>query len=260
MKNITMLKRAEPREILETIIEERIPAIMSYLSRGKWHVAKVNVVRLGANRLYVEIAPRKKPHPLNIKINQPVGFAIKFGYGKFIFDTKVMSLEPSLDRVSGGVIVFEVPTKIEMVQRRSFFRVSVPKAMKVNAQIWHRNTLSDEMENPNTYWQGTLVDISAGGAQLALPAEFNPDLKKGQFLGVRFTPMPYEKPIQFNAQVRCVLPTADESMICYGVQIVGLEATEEGRLMLERLCSVIESYHQMNQSSVKHQDFQSTCR
>ncbi len=256
MKNYSMLRKSEPREMLETIIEEQIPAIMSYLSKGKWHVAKVNVVRLGANRLYVEVAPRKKPHPLNVQIEQPVGFSIKFGYGKFIFDSKIVDLEPSLERTSGGVLVIEVPRTIEMVQRRSFYRVKVPGSMKVNVQVWHRNSATEEVKAPeNSYWQGRLVDVSAGGAQIALPADKNPDLKKGQFIGVRFTPMPYEKPIMFNAQVRCVLPTVDESMICYGVQIVGLEASKEGREMLDRLCNVIESYHQMNQTSIKNQDF-----
>jgi hypothetical protein len=52
----------------------------------------------------------------------------------------------------------------------------------------------------------------------------------------------------FNAQVRSVLPTADRTSLCLGLQIVGLEASEEGRQVLSRLAKVVECYHQINQS------------
>ena len=36
--------------------------------------------------------------------------------------------------------------------------------------------------------------------------------------------------------------------LCLGLQIVGLEASEEGRQVLSRLAKVVECYHQINQS------------
>ena len=95
MNEIMMLRGAEPREILETAIEEKVPAIMSYLSKNKWHVTKVLLTNLGANRLNIEIWPKDKPHPINIHTNQPVGISLKYGYGKFVFDTTVVGLELS---------------------------------------------------------------------------------------------------------------------------------------------------------------------
>jgi hypothetical protein len=49
-------------------------------------------------------------------------------------------------------------------------------------------------------------------------------------------------------QVRNVLPTADRTSLCLGLQIVGLEASEEGRQVLGRLAKVVDHYHQVNQS------------
>jgi hypothetical protein len=69
-------------------------------------------------------------------------------------------------------------------------------------------------------------------------------------VGVRFTPMPYETPLMFTAQVRNVLPTAGRDGLCLGLQIVGLEASEEGREVLARLAAVVDRYYQMNQSHV----------
>jgi hypothetical protein len=330
MSEVVMLRGAEPREILQAAIEKRIPAIMSYLSKGKWHVAKVLLTNLGANRLSVEVGPQSrhmgferassstsqdgipdastgvgegdsdlqkgrkmepiKPHPVNIQVNQPVGISLKYGYGKFVFDTSVEGLEPSTDSTTGGTIVLAVPDKVEIVQRRSYFRVDVPRSLKVNVLLWHRrrnrgakSEKRDTKDEIRNYWQGRLVDISAGGAQIVVDngvpqhalsglgppvqrpedSQFTkdreteaPDFKKGQFIGLRFTPMPYETPLMFDAQIRNILPTADGKSNCLGLQIVGLEASVEGRQVLQRLCNVVERYYQINQSSAKQQDMQ----
>jgi hypothetical protein len=273
MNEVEMLCGAEPRRILETVIDKEVGAIMSYQSGGKWHVAKVLLKDLGACRLDVEIMPTRRPHPINIRPDQPVGVSLKFGYGKFIFESRVIALEPSAEGTGGGTIVLAVPDRIEIVQRRSYFRVDVPKSLKVNTLLWrrarqdgqghnndgdHAQSNVDRQARPSHYWQGRLVDISAGGAQIAIDGDHNEDFKTGQFLGVRFTPMPYETPIMFNGQIRNILPTADGKSICLGVQIVGLEASPEGRQVLQRLCTIVERYYQINQSSIKQQDFQAT--
>ena len=274
MNEVVMLRGAEPREILKTAIDEKVPAIMSYLSKNKWHVTKVLITNLGANRLNIEIWPKEKPHPINIRINQPVGISLKYGYGKFVFDTTVVSLELSQapDRQGqSGTIVLAVPNRIEIVQRRSYFRVDVPKSLKVNVLLWHRGlnrvpeptswNLDKREDNSNQasdkrqdYYKGKLVDISAGGAQIAIDTAQKPDLRKGQFIGLTFTPMPYEKPLILDAQIRNILPTADDKNICLGIQLVGLEASPEGRQVLQRLCNIVEHYFQINQSGAKQQE------
>lgn len=257
MNEVVMLRGAEPRKILQTVLENRTSAIMSYLSRGKWHVAKVLLTDIGANWLNIGVSPGEKPHPINIRIGQPVGISLKYGYGKFIFETTVVGLEPSPDSTNRGTIVLVMPERIELVQRRSYFRVDVPRALKVNVILWHHcYTNGDRRVTPEHYWQGRLVDISAGGAQITIDAAQKPDFKKKQFIGLRFTPMPYETPLMFNAQIRDLTPTSDSKSICLRLQIVGLEASPEGRAVLQRLCNVVEQYYQINQSSAKQQDMQ----
>ena len=115
--------------ILKTVIDEQVPAIMSYLSRGKWHVAKVLLTNLTGNRLSIEsIRAKKKQRPINIQIEQPVGISFKHEYGKFVFDTTVVSLEPSPDADSGcgGTIVLSAPDKIEVVQGEAIFVLKFP--------------------------------------------------------------------------------------------------------------------------------------
>jgi hypothetical protein len=254
----------------------------------------VLLTNLGANGLDIRLAPRKTDSstvlsslskdspPLNIQVNQPVGISLKYGYGKFIFETTVVAIQPSSDPTSGGTIALMVPERIELVQRRSYFRVDVPSSLKVNVMLWHRR-YTDEMSETlasaerveagqqietqtsdsrrlpqGSYWQGKLTDISAGGVQIVVDTGQKPDFKRGQFIGLRFTPMPYEMPLMFDAQIRNILPTAGEKSICLGLRIVGLEASSEGRQVLQRLCNVAEHYYQINQCTLNGRDFQTT--
>ncbi len=257
MNDIMELKGVEPRKILKALTEQKLPAIMSYMSKGKWHVAKVLLTDIGATWLTAEVAARKSPQPINIRIDQPVGISVKYGYGKFIFETRVVALEPSGKPDCGGIISIVLPDRMEMVQRRSYFRVEVPAAMKVNALVWHRRgNEGNSVGDPENYFQATLVDISAGGLQVAIDSTHKTDFRKGQFVCIRFTPMPYETPLMFDAQIRTILPTADSERLCLGMQIVGLETSSKGRETLSRLVEVVEHYYQMNRCDVRQRNLQ----
>jgi len=298
MNEVMTPRGVESQKILQIAIEKKIPAIMSYLSKQKWHVAKVVLADLSGDRLSVEtIAPatsdlprRNGQRPINIQVGQPVGISFKYEYGKFVFDTAVVGLEPTRNtggcRQGGGTIVLAKPDKIEVVQRRSYFRVNVPESLKVQVLLWHRpagKPGSDAWEGPSRALRtpapagstdtdrvlggcvGRLVDISAGGAQVIVPREgsgapgqeadpsaaVGTSFKKGQFVGVRFTPLPYETPLILSAQIRNILPTADGGNTSLGLQIVGLEASPEGREVLTRLIGIVERYYQINQSGAK---------
>ena len=255
-------------KILQIAIDMKVPAIMSYLSRDKWHVAKVLLTALDGDKLSAESTISRRQRPINIRMDQPVGISFKHGYGKFVFDTTVKALEPSTDpetnRQCGGTIVLAVPDKVEVIQRRSYFRVNVPESLHVKVLLWHRTSRREETDpkhdptcEMNDCCQGRLMDISAGGAQVIVPNQNDAgktSFKKGQFISMRFTPLPYETPLILSAQIRNVLPTADEKNASLGLQIVGLEASPEGRAVLTRLIGIVEKYYQINRSSVKQMD------
>ncbi len=284
MNEMVTLRDEQSEKVLHTVINEKTPAIMSYSSRGKWHVAKVVLVDLTDGNLKIEsLHSDKKQHPINIQVDQPVGISFKHNYGKFVFDTTVKSLEPcshAAELNNGGLIVLACPENIKVVERRSYYRVEVPESLKVKVLLWHRSAKQESMNQSKSkqdinceYCQGRLIDISAGGAQLIAPAkneEFgsedenqpesdncmitnveNMNFKKGQFVGMRFTPMPYETPITISAQIRNVLPTEDGQGLSIGLQIVGLEASPEGHQVLSRLIGVVGKYYQLNQTGVK---------
>lgn len=280
MNEGAVLQEVVPREILQIVIEKKTPAIMTYLSKDKWHVAKVLLTSLANDGLSIEsFHSEKKPPVINIRLYQPVGISFKHGYGKFVFDSTVIALKPSADPnqpQAGGTIVLAVPGRMEVIQRRSYFRVEVPDSLKVSVLLWHRtrkeaqSDVKDTKYQTHNYFQGRLVDISAGGLQVMIPSQVQanvvasqgttfvqrPDFKKGQFVGVRFTPMPYETPLMFSCQIRNILPAADKSSMYIGLQIVGLEASPEGRKVLSRIVGIVERYFKISQSGAHQHDLQ----
>lgn len=254
MGSVFTLDSEQSMEMLNCAIGQRIPAIMSYMSKNKWHVAKVVMVKQSDRSIHLETMHQgRRQQPLNIQIGQPVGVSFKHAYAKFVYDTAIQALMPCTDPSKGGTIVVARPDKIEAIQRRSYFRVNVPRNMKVNVVIWHRSgRRMPTTETPKCY-SGQLMDLSAGGAQIAIPlvkgeaGQEKLDFHQGQFIGIRFTPLPYEMPLIINAQIRTILPTADENAVCIGLQLVGLEASQEGRETLTRIAQVVETYFQMNE-------------
>jgi len=251
MNDVAMLRGAEPRKILQTIIDQKAIATMTYSSGGKWHVAKVQPTGIGANVLEVELIAGKKPYPVNIHISDSVGISIKYGYGKFIFKTKIVGLEPPSQAYSGGKVVLALPRQVEMVGRRSYFRARVPQSLSVEVLLSHHGTGSSTHKSCQRCWSGELVDISAGGMQIAFDSAGCPQLRSGQFVSLTLTPTPGEPAIVLTAQVRNSFPAADDKSVCIGLQIVGLEANPEGGFILSRLAEIVEHYHRMNQAYSK---------
>lgn len=124
MNSIMVLRNGELRKVLDSLVSEKVPAILSYSSRDKWHVASVIISGFKQGELIVEVSPRQKPHPVNINVGQSVGLSLKYGYGKVIFNTGVAALEPLLNVIGGGIITLAIPEKIEFIPRRSYFRVA----------------------------------------------------------------------------------------------------------------------------------------
>ncbi len=263
MNQVLKLGGPEPREILKDVIEKKVPAILSYSSKGKWHVSKVILTDFGAQRLTAELCHKEKPRPLNIQLDQRVGMSIKYGYGKFIFDTVVLGLGPPSKEDSAGTIIMKMPERIELVQRRSYFRVDVPELLRVEVKICRRGRQENNTDIPDDHCcRGRLIDISAGGLQAAVEAVQKPVFKKGQFVQLTFVPVPYQEPLFFTAQIRNVLPTADQRHLCYGLQTVGLESSPAGRQTLARLVEVVENYYQISKAGTGQIDDQSrrACR
>ena len=129
--------------------------------------------------------------------------------------------------------------------RRNHVRLNVAEPLEIEVLIWHGGRKDDYHKLlPGHSWRGKLVDISEGGAQVAIDTAEETTLGKGRLVGLEFAPESAGALLTFDAQVREILPTADGHNICLGLQFVGLEANPEGRQCLQRLCNAEGVYQE----------------
>jgi anti-anti-sigma regulatory factor len=160
-------------------------------------------------------------------------------------------LQPSIEQLSSGTLELRSPDGSGTLQRRNYKRLSVPAPLEINVILWHGGRKDDYHKAlPGHCWRGRLVDISEGGAQVAIDTETQTTLGKGRLVGLEFTPNPAQAVLSFDAQIREILPTADGKNICLGLQFVGLEANPEGRQGLRRLCGSTGVYQAVKESAV----------
>lgn len=250
MTEAELLQNKEMVSIFNRAVLEKTPAILTHMSKNKWHMSKVIISDVGSETVHVELAPKQRPLPINININQPIGLTFKLEHNKYMCESVICGLEPSAKPNCGGRLVVEKPVTLDKIQKRSYHRAQVPKETEVNILFWHRGYSDNQQSVPlEESWEGKLVDLSAGGLQIGLEESKSSNFKRGQIIGMKFTPLCHQKPLIIEGQIRHMAKTASNEHVCLGVQIVGLEATEHGREKLKQLASVVDEYHELNKQN-----------
>lgn len=160
-----------------------------------------------------------------------------YGFDKVfeIANASEVIIKPSTKQVSCGTLELRSSDNAKPFQRRNYVRLHVPSPLEIDVLLWHGGRKDDYHKMlPGHSWRGRLVDISEGGAQVAIDAAEGTTLGKGRLVGLEFRPKPTESLLEFDAQIREILPTADWKNICLGLQFIGLKANPAGRQGLHR--------------------------
>ena len=247
MKKSQILKGKKIKKTLELVVARRAAAVMTHIAAGKWKTTNVNFTVGSGNAIHMSIDNNESQGPINMQVDQPVGISFEHESERYIFETMVIGFEPTVNQNQTGEILFLIPEKMEKMGRRAYLRQDVPDTLKVKVLFWHRGYNDDCTEVPSeNYWQGRLVNLSAGGVRLAIALDQAPNFKIGQIVGLQFTPMPYEKPITLEGQVKHFENTEDSRELVLGVHALGLEANSQGRIILHRIIDVVNRYQQLN--------------
>ncbi len=251
-----MLLGRKTRELLEYVLEQGIMLKLSYMEQGRWYVGPAKIVTLYPESFVAQIKRINKVHPLALSSEQLVGVCFQCdgekGHDKFIFGTSVTSGTADCDKDSQS-ITLALPEEIEVVRRKSYLRVSVPDSINVEAQLWHRATAAEDNGRAVAQvchgFAAKLVSLAADRLEVAVSTDQGPDFSKGQYVRLKFTPQDNETPISLNAYVRHVLPAREAKEVVIELEMVGLEASPEGRMVLRRLCNVVSRYRAMLHST-----------
>jgi hypothetical protein len=243
MNHSQVIVTEELREVLDIAIEQNISTVVSYLTKGKWHMATANPCLYTDTTIHLELSPDQNTGPVDIQIDQPLGLSMQIGRDKHIFESIVLGLEPVVNEEKKGKVVIRMPRSMEKMQRRAYNRVAVPNSLRVAALFWHRGYTDNSTQVPmESYWQGEVTDLSAGGIQIAVDIAMGGCFKDQQLIGLQFTPMPYEKPIVLEGKIQHVAAIDGTDSLQLGIEFVGLEASADGREKLRRIVQTIDQY------------------
>jgi hypothetical protein len=252
MSQSNILKGQELMDVLTTAVSEKSLALMSHLSQGKWDSREVYITGVSDVAIHLQVKSDDSGMELDMTIDQPVGMSLLQGFSKYIFEAPVMGFEPSINGGASGAIVLSTPHSIERMQRRSYSRIAVPEGINVKVLFWHRGYTDGTTEVPiEHYWQGGLMDLSAGGLQIEIDKNSSQNFRVGQIVGLQFTPMPYEKPVVIEGLVKRDIEDQEDGASIVGIEFLGLESEGSGRAKLHRIIDIISTYETANMEAAR---------
>ena len=245
---IEVLEKKELMDCLDEAVTGHRVGIMTYLARGKWQITRVGFVSVSDHAVILEVLAKDKSDFERIQVNQPIGMSFQHDFTKYIFESSVLGIESLVNIGKQGKLLLKIPEQISKVHRRAYQRQSVPDNLTVKVLFWHRGYLDQVKTAPlEHYWQGRVMDVSAGGMRLIMSLDMQDCFSIGQLVGLQFTPMSYQKPILLEGHIRYMRDEPDRKQLYIGVEFLGLEASPEGRDILQRLLGVVNEYQVMNQ-------------
>lgn len=250
INHIEILQGADLLNTLSLAIDNHKAGIMTYLNGGKWQVVRVGILKYTDQCIVIEILSGEKEVSNQFRINQPVGMSFQVDYVKYIFESVIYGVESRAAGSDKGRLLLEQPEKIQKIQRRAYQRQPVPKELNVKVLFWHRGYLDVVNTVPaDHYWQGQLVDLSAGGIRVIIGMDKKECFTIGQVIGIQFTPMWYQKPILVEGHLRYLTEDETQQILYLGIEFLGLEASIEGRQILQRLLDTVEEYQKLNKQA-----------
>ena len=216
------------------------PIVGSFMVDGKWRLIELHVC--GCSDDFVDFHSQNSCEQLQPE--HPIGVCIHLGYFKYLFDSTVLT---TISHEASWRVLLNPPDVAERIERRAYHRQPVPVNTTVKVTFWHRGYLEEFEHLPTEhYWQGTLLNLSAGGARFEIELEHKKHFCIGQVLGIQFTPMSYQKPLMLESHVKYTEEQSDRRHFRIGVEFLGLEASREGRHILDRILEVTREYEAMN--------------
>lgn len=243
MVNAEVLNQQEVTDVLTAVCTGGLECTMSYLVNGRWNVGNVHICEISRITLQLELDSETESREMAVKIDQPVGIMCHYEQSKYMFETSVIGFESGINDGQGGRLIVSFPVSCECVHRRVYERVAVPDSLYVDVLFWHRGYTDGRGGVPvDNYWQGLLIDLSAGGLLMSVEDRFRTNYRDGQLIGLQFTPLPCEKPLLVEGQIKYIAGGDDDGRLHLGVEFVGLEACTEGRDKLGRIVETLRTY------------------
>jgi len=250
MTNLKDLPCPQIDEAVRSALERRVPVAITFQSDKSWWSVHSRIVHIQDAHILLEF-PRTQDGQA-VPALQPAdraGVSFKLKHHKHIFTATVVGVEEAVAPEDGQPIrVLRIcgPTKMLRLQRRMFQRVDVPANRIVRAAFWMGGCANEPAgtspERP--VWSGRVVNLSAGGFQVATSDQVGASLEVGDNVGVRIAFGAANETVYSDAQFRHLEVVNGQRQL--GFQFVGLAHTTEGRDALQLIGSKVAQFQREN--------------
>lgn len=179
---------------------------------------------------------KKFPTPWTEKMltGQLLPCSFRRSHRKYLFVSAILDQTTlCIDGQDQEAFVLAWPESVQQVQRRLYFRASVPNEMKLSIKIWNSVAAIDSAPAEPPLSVGRILDISAGGTQILLPSSNTLTIDKSYLMEIEL-PKP-EQPALILGQVRRIDEVTDTNEFRYGLQFLSLDHSPRGQETLLRL-------------------------
>ena len=224
------------RQSLDEAVARRFIVALSLQNDDGWVSYKSRFLAKDdtTGELIVEYpSPTDRPMP-EVAPMQNIGVSFRRGHKKCMFNTTVRARRNYSTPNGAETVALQLalPSNVFELQRRMFFRTPIPDTMAIEVRIWAGGDATQTSES--TPYRGPLLDLSAGGLSFILDGEETPPWKVNTPIHCWLKPNAGESPIEAAAQFRHCEPQDDDRMRV-GLQFAGLEASQEGRAIMQRI-------------------------
>lgn len=237
------IEELSQRQILDSLGEamhKHVPLVLSHRQGEVWVSSHSQILRVLRDRLYLGFPQTQSEPPPAFEASMLVGASFKIRHHKHIFNVALQGISDlAIDGHQTKVLCLNLPADMQRVQRRAFERAEVPRNRSVLATFC-QGSLPGQAPRTVT-WEGWVIDISAGGFQVRLPAHGSPQLEGGDIVEVRLDMGQEYQPIQAKAQFRHAV-TDECGAMRMGFQFVGLNESRHGRETLSRLGDIASDF------------------
>jgi c-di-GMP-binding flagellar brake protein YcgR len=259
MNQFAVLRPSRRDEVLVEAAERNVTATLSVKGAKSWTVHKSRILHASVGQTLVVEYPLPAPGhnaPPQIVPGQNLSVAFRRGHKKVIFAVPVLARGQTALNAELTVrsLTLLWPEQVQEMQRRAYYRASVPRNRSVRVEMW-QGTIEDRERVQGGAWRsykGELTDLSAGGVGVRVTKDQDPAFREGDPVALTFQVDSEGPRFVLDAVFRHSTKTP-EGLMALGLQFVGLDATVEGRRTLHQLMHVVGRFQRYELRQAKLQ-------
>ncbi|NLX22715.1 MAG: hypothetical protein GXY55_13770 [Phycisphaerae bacterium] len=240
MTQLLPITTTELAQCLRKAASTRVPVTVHCRSVGGANVHRTRILAADPqrNQLVIEYptpAVPGQPHA-EIVAGQCLGLSFHHASRKCVFDTETIgrcrfTLRSGQDLPA---LTLQWPESAHQFQRRLYIRTPVPRHVVVPVDLWRPDPLPEDSP-PSIPCRGLMLDLSAGGLSVAVPANRGVGRwRSGDSVTCAFRLQP-DHPAQQLAGRVTHCERLDDGHTRLGLQFVGLESGPDGPLIVDHI-------------------------